>query len=150
MCCCAGNKQALLSGFVDTEGQRLQLAVSQLGLVLDEDSVTTRLEIVRGFCNIEQEHHLLIVSKNQLDLNRHKRLHYSETNRGTTLAFIDLPSWDAEESWSMPVDVKKRVIGTAAKIAVGGPCAGDDGNKRRDKVMWLVEKFGGAGWWGNS
>ena len=109
-------------------------AVSPISILLDEESVMDRMDLVRGFATIDQSQHLYIVTKNALNLNRHKRLHYHGSNRGSTLAIVELPSWESEDMWGLKVERKKEVIGSAAKIAVGGPAAGEEGNKKRDKV----------------
>ena len=123
-----------MSSFVDSEGVPISKSASPITIVLDEESVLSRLDVVKGFCSAEQEQHLCLVTKNPLSLNLHKRLHYHGTNRGSTLAIVALPSWNDEEVWRERVLVKKSIIGKAAKIAVGGPAAGDPGNEKRDKV----------------
>ena len=129
-----GNRQALLNAFVDSEGKTLMKAVSPISILLDEESVMDRMDLVRGFATIDQSQHVYIVTNNALNLNRHKRLHYHGSNRGSTLAIVELTQWESEETWALKLERKKAVIGPAAKIAVGGPAAGDEGNKKRDKV----------------
>ena len=132
---CTGNKQVLLSAFVDSEGAAINKSTSPVTILLDEASVLARLDVVKGFCTAEQEQHLYLVTRNPLSLNLHKRLHYHGTNRGSTLAMVVLPSWGDDAVWREKVAVKKSIIGKAAKIAVGGPAAGEPGNEKRDKVF---------------
>ena len=130
---CTGNKQVLLSAFVDSEGAAINKSTSPVTILLDEESVLSRLDVIKGFGTVEQEQHVYLVTKNPLNLYHRKRLHFHGSNRGSTLAMVVLPDWKEDAVWREKVDVKK-IIGKAAKIAVGGPAAGEPGNEKRDKV----------------
>ena len=110
-----GNKTTLMSSFVDSEGSPIVKSTSAITILLDEESVLSRLDIVKGFCSAEQEQHLYLVTRSALSLNLHKRLHYHGTNRGSTLAIVALPAWNDDEVWREKVMVKNRSLARPPK-----------------------------------
>ena len=112
----SGNKSALLSGFLDAEGQPLDKSVRTMFLDYDEDSLTARLEKIRGHGNLNQVEKFYIVSKDILDLVDHKRLNYNGSNRGNSVAFVKLPLWTHESVWQLQVKVKRELIRKAGLV----------------------------------
>ena len=104
---CTGNKQVLLSAFVDSEGAAINKSTSPVTILLDEESVLSRLDVIKGFGTVEQEQHVYLVTKNPLNLYHRKRLHFHGSNRGSTLAMVVLPDWKEDSVWREKVDVKK-------------------------------------------
>lgn len=126
---------------MDSEGKSLNKKVRQIFLNLDENSLRERLERVRGFTSINQVERLYLVSKGTLDLNEHDRLHFGGTNRGNQLGPIAVAGFNSDDTWKLPVKIKKVVVGRNGRILVGGPapgeeeaCIGEDEGQTKAKV----------------
>lgn len=80
-------------------------AVRQLTLVISENSMTSRLEKVKGFNSMNQLQTLNIVTKNVLQLNVHDRIFVEgSTNRGNVLGPLAWdPHDDVSATWSMKI-----------------------------------------------
>ena len=94
-----------------------------VNIVYDEDSVMVRKSRVKGVSALRQQEWLHVVSRTAFDVPLRKRKHYVGTNRGSTLAFVKLPTWGS--SWMLPFEIKRRLYGRN-RVDVGGRAEGDD------------------------
>jgi hypothetical protein len=115
-----GNDHTLLSAFVNGDNKALERAKRPIRLLYDEESMTARLGLVRGFSTLNQLETVYIVTKTVLNLKAAKRLHYSGTNHGNCISPVVAPAWD-QTTWRLSVKDKKQVLGTLGKVLAGGP-----------------------------
>jgi hypothetical protein len=115
-----GNDHTLLSAFVNGDNKALERAKRPIRLLYDEESMTARLGLVRGFSTLNQLETVYIVTKAVLNLKAAKRLHYSGTNHGNCISPVVAPAWD-QSTWRLSVKDKKHVLGTLGKVLAGGP-----------------------------
>lgn len=115
-----GNEHALLSAFVNTDNRALERTKRPIRLLYDEESLTSRLGLVRGFSTLNQLETVYVITKQTLNLKSAKRLHYPGTNHGNCISPVVAPAWD-ESAWRLGPKDKKQVLGNLGKVLVGGP-----------------------------
>lgn len=130
---------------------------TQCFLHYEEDSVSKRKAVNRGFGAMNQVETLITFSESVVKIPKKNRLHTGGSNLGNLIGPIGLTPFDSSDVWKLTPASKKKLLGQVGKILVGGACPAEDGasanpkptfeNGTTEPVMWwsspvkLYEEF---------
>ena len=120
-----GNRAKLLKPFREFTGNSTKFSSKTVTVIYDEGSVKEKKTRIKGVSGVRQEEHMHLVSRVAFDCPERKRKHVAGSNRGSSLAFVKLPSWVS--CWKLPFETKRKAYGKH-RVDCGGKAdsAGDD------------------------
>ena len=119
-----GNESLLMSGFKDPDGAALARAKTTVSVIYSEDSLTSRLSLVRGHQTIHQTEKMHLVTSEPIRVAKKPRLHFDGSNKGEIIAPVVAVDWNDERVWTATYEAKKTIYGRSNRHAIGGNTPG--------------------------
>ena len=110
-----GNEPSMMAAFT---GPALLKHKATKMLVFEEDSVTARLDRVRG--SIAQTETFTIIAADPIVFPAKKKLHFAGSARGAVIGPVSLPNYQDDAVFKLTLPEKKLLYDTH-RVAVGGP-----------------------------
>lgn len=88
-------------------------------VAFSEQSLVARRSRVRGVATLDQTETLSIVTDRTFTVPDKNRQYYQGSNRGSLLAWVALPKWESDATWTASFEAKKEIYGKS-RTAVGG------------------------------
>ena len=101
-----------------------KLQKKSVTVATSEESLCSRKCRVRGVAALSQTEQLTFFANQTFTVPDKPRKFYQGTNRGSLIAFVKLPKWEAAETWKCTFDDKKAMYGKL-RVAVGGKSTDD-------------------------